>query len=124
MPDVIEQAAPWLAAATGIAAATVIAWTGWHAWRRWRELRIVHHAAVALVDVHAERLEASVQEASRATGVLAEDGEQVAEALAELRADVAHLRWMASRVGDERELLVRELVDAVLPTRPSGRDDG
>lgn len=125
MREALLNGAPWLAAACALVATIVVASTAWTAWQRWRELGVVRRAAAALVDVHAERLEASVQEASRATGKLAEGGEQLADSLAELRADAEHVRWLATRVGDERERLVRELVDAVLPSsRRSGGDDG
>lgn len=123
MPDSVAQLAPWVALACAVGAGAAAAWTGWAAWRRWRELQVVRRAARALVDVHAERLEASVQQASEATGQLAEGGDQLAEALAQLRGDVEHLRWLAARVGDERERLLRELADIVLPSGRPGRDD-
>lgn len=124
MPEALLDVAPWTALVVAVIALVVVAWTGCAAWHRWRELRVVRRAAAALVDVHAERLDASVQQASQATGRLADGGDQLAEALAELRADVTHLRWLGSRVGDERERLLRELADALLPGKRAGRDDG
>ena len=119
----LAQVAPFVALACGALAIAVIAITGWQAWRRWQRVSLTQQAAVALVDVHRERLEAAIDLANERIGVNADGGEALAESLAELRADAAHLRWMLGRVPEERERLQRELLDLVLPTSTGARDD-
>ncbi len=117
----LASAAPWIVLATGIFAIVVVGLTGWQAWRRWKRVSATQEAAVALLDVHRERLEAAIDQANERVGVIADGGEELAESLSELRADALHLRWMLGRVPAERERLRRELVELVLPTR-GGRD--
>ncbi len=119
----LAQVAPVVALACGAFAIVVIATAGWHAWRRWRRVRLTQQAAVALLDVHQERLEAAIDLANERIGVNADGGDALAESLAELRADARHLRWMLGKVPDASERLQRELFDLILPTPPADRAD-
>lgn len=118
------QAAPFVALACGVIAIVVIAISGWQAWQRWRRVRLTQQAAVALLDVHQERLESAIDLANERIGVNADGGDELAESLAELRADARHLRWMLAQVPDASERLQRELFDLLLPTSASGSDRG
>lgn len=119
----LAQVAPFVALACGVLAIVIIAITGRKAWLRWKRVSATQAAAVALIDVHGERLEAAIELANERIGVNADGTEALAESLAELRADAAHLRWMLARVPEERERLQRELLDLVLPTAAGARDD-
>jgi hypothetical protein len=121
---VLEQAAPWIALAALVLAIALVAATGWQVWQRWKRVRLTQEAAVALVDVHRDRLDAAIALANERTGVVADGGEELAASLAEMRADAAHLRWMLGRVPEERDRLRRELADLVLPTTGGRRHDG
>lgn len=119
----LEQAAPFVALGCGVFAIVVAALFGWQAWQRWQRVSATQDAAVALIDVHQGRLDAAIDLANERVGANADGGEALAELLAELRADAAHLRWMLGRVPEERERLTRELLDLVLPTPAGGRHD-
>lgn len=116
MPDVLVTAAPWVAVATLLVVINLLAVTSMRTWHTWRRARVTQQAATALIDVHMSKLDESLQQLDTHVGAFADDGEQLAEALAELRADVAHLRWMLGRIPAERGKLVRELYELVLPT--------
>jgi hypothetical protein len=116
MPDALITAAPWIALATGVLAIALLVVAGLRTWRTWRRARVTQEAAAALMDVHMSTLDESIRQLDGHAGAFADDGERLAEALAELRADVAHLRWMLGRIPAERERLVRELYELVLPT--------
>lgn len=118
----LAQVAPFVALACGALAIAVIGITAWLAWHRWRRVRATHEAAVALLDVHGERLESAIVLANERIGVNADSGDALAQSLAELRADARHLRWMLGRVPEERERLQRELIELLLPTSASDRD--
>ncbi len=119
----LERSAPYVALGCGVFALVVVGLLGWLAWRRWTRVSQTQGAAVALIDVHRARLEDAIDLANERVGVNADGGEALAQSLAELRADAAHLGWMLRRVPDERERLQRELLDLVLPTPAGGRDD-
>lgn len=119
----LAQVAPFVALACGVLAIVVVALAAWHAWQRWQRVSATQEAAVALLDVHRERLEAAIDLANERVGVNADGGESLAESLAELRADVKHLGWMLGRMPAERERLQRELLHLVLPTTSGARDD-
>lgn len=110
------DAAPWIALATfaGFVAAT--AWLGWRAWRSFTSVRDVNAVAMQLLDVHQQRLDATITEAGRRAGGLADEGEELANLISELRADVTQLRWLLDRIPEERARLRRELLETVLPT--------
>lgn len=116
MHDALVEYAAVLAVGVGIAALLVVAIPARGAWRSWRRARITQQAASALLDAHATRLDDTLRAFDERTGALADDGEQLAEALAELRADASRLRWMLGSVGEERDRLGRELYELVLPT--------
>jgi hypothetical protein len=124
VPDSLVAAAVWIALGCALGALAVAAWAGWRAWQDWRRLRIVREAATALVDVHVARLEESVAVAGDRLGHVADHGEQLAESIAELRADVTHLRWLLDRIPAERARLRSAIGDLLLPTkeRPDDRD--
>lgn len=105
-----------LALGVGVAALLVVAIPARGAWRSWRRARITQQAASALLDAHASRLDETLRAFDERTGALADDGEQLADALAELRADASHLRWVLGSVGEQRDRLGRELYELVLPT--------
>ncbi len=119
----LEQLAPWAVVVSAALALAVSSATGWRTWRHWTRVSRTRQAAVALVDVHSDRLDAAIELANERVGTIADDGEQLAEALAELRADVDHLRWMAGRLPEARDDLQRELLDLVLPTQRGERGD-
>ena len=119
----LEQVAPFVALASGATALVVVGLTGLRAWRRWKQVSRTQEAAVALLDVHRERLDAAIELANERVGGVADGGEELAESLAELRADAKHLGWVVGRIPEERERLQRELLDLVLPTSTGRRDD-
>ncbi|MEO6867303.1 MAG: hypothetical protein ABI200_04710 [Gaiellales bacterium] len=98
---------------------------GWRSWTALQRVRLTRNVALQLIDTHAERLQESFDLTSTYTASIADGGEELAEHVAELRADVDHLRWMVSQVPDGKQRLQRELLDTVLPTRdekPTDRD--
>lgn len=122
MPELLEQSAPWIALAAGVLAIAIIAIAGWRMWKHWTRVNLTQQASVALLDVHRDRLDATIAQINDRMGTLADDGEDLAESLAELRADARHLRWMLGRVPAEQDRLRRELLELVLPTRSGSRD--
>ena len=116
-----ETDLPWIVLVIAVLAGGCSAYMAMSTKRDWDRLQLTQRAAVALLDVHRDRLDAAAARASALTGELADDGEELAAAIAELRADADHLGWMLSRIPDERERLRRELLDLVLPTE---RRDG
>ncbi len=125
MIDAVLESAGWIALGCAIGAALAMAWMGWRAWRDWQRLQLVRRAAVALIDVHARRVDDSIAEADAAVGALADGGEQLAESLGQLRDDVGQLRWLLAQVPHERARLTRTIGDLLLPTddRPKRADD-
>ncbi|MCB0877598.1 MAG: hypothetical protein KDC46_01265 [Thermoleophilia bacterium] len=126
MPDALLDAAGWIALGCGIGALLVLAYMGWRTRQDWRRVRLTQQAAVALVDVHADRVLASIDEANERVGRVADDGEQLAESLAQLRGDVSRLKWLLEQVPQERARLKRAIGDLLLPTddtRRKGDDD-
>lgn len=117
----LDEIAPWLALVTGVFAITAAASGGWRAWRSWRRTRVTQEAAIALMDVHQARLEATLSQLDELVGTCADGGDRLADSLAELRADAQHLRWVLARIPAERERLGRELLDLVLPTAARDR---
>jgi hypothetical protein len=116
MPDALVVAAPWIALAACVFAIALVAWFALRTWRAWRRTRVTQQAATALIDVHMSQLDTALERLDERMGNAADGGEQLADGLGELRADVAHLRWMLGRIPDARERLARELYELVLPT--------
>lgn len=108
--------APWAAAAALVASTVLVAVAATRAWRAWRRFSAVSDAARALLDVHRARLDATAESIGRSAGVLAADGEELAELVAALRADLDHLRWLLDRIPSERAQLRQVLLDFLLPT--------
>lgn len=125
MGDVgIEHVAPWIALVTCAAVVTTVGAVAWRTWRLWRRARVTQQAASALLAVHRDRLDASIAALSDGAARFADDGEELATALAELREDVEQLRSMLARIPEERERLVQELGELVLPSGPSRSGHG
>ena len=114
--------APWVAVGCALAAVVIVAWFAWRTWQAWRRVRLTQQAAVALLDVHRDRLDDAIARVNERVGVIAEGGEEFAASLAELRAGAEHLQWVLRQVPESRDELRRELLDLVLPTRE--RRDG
>jgi hypothetical protein len=112
----------WVALGAAVVATAVIAYAGWRTWRTWKAFRVTQEAASALIDVHYTRLDEAIATAGEHAGQFADRGEELADALAELRADAMHLRWMLARIPEERERLERELLEIILPTRERAKD--
>lgn len=123
MPEPILDHAGWIALGSAVAAALVASVLAWRAWQQWRRVRVVQRAASALVGMHLDRLDDAIEIAGRRAGTMADGGEELAESLAELRADALHLKWLVSRVPDERDRLRRAIGDLVLPTDPRRRTE-
>jgi Flp pilus assembly protein TadB len=124
MPDALVDASPWIAIVAGVLAAALVAWSGLRTWRSWRRTRVTQQAARALVDLHVSQLDAAIGKLDAHMGALADGGEELADALGELRADVAHLRWLLEQIPEGRERLARELYELVLPTGGAAPDPG
>lgn len=122
MPEGLANASPWIALAIGVLAGVLVASFGLRAWRSWRRTRVTQQAATALIDLHMAQLDTALGRLDGHMGTLADGGEQLADALGELRADVAHLRWMLEQIPEGRERLARELYELVLPTGDSATD--
>jgi hypothetical protein len=118
LPDLSPAA--WCAFGAGIAALVLVAYAGWRTWQAWTRLSFTREAASALVELHQARLDTSLMTASDHIGTMADGGEQLADALGELRADATHLAWMLKRVPEERARLREELLELVLPSRATG----
>ncbi|MCW2955307.1 MAG: hypothetical protein JWO69_176 [Thermoleophilia bacterium] len=116
----------WIAVLAGALAAGLVAWAGVGAWRAFQRVRLTHDAALALLDVHQAKLDATIAAVSDNTGKLADTGEELGEALAELRRDATHLKWVLGRIPEAQGDLRRELIDLLLPTgaRKDDDDDG
>ena len=112
----LTELAPWIALAAGVVSTIASGVFAWRAWRVYTSVEQTRQAAVALVDVHRDRLEDAIVRAGDHAGALADGGEDLAEAIAGLRGDVDHLRWLLTRIPEERARLKRELLDLVLPT--------
>lgn len=110
----LQGAAPWVALGAAVFAAVLVGTVGLRTWRHWRRTRVTQQAAVALLAVHQERLETTIERVSDAAARVADGGDELAEELAELRADAAHLRWMFGQIPQAREQLTRELAELVL----------
>lgn len=110
-----------LALLAAVAASLLVVGMAVRAWRAWRAVRRAQRAAVALLDVHLARFDQAAVTGDLHAGVIADRGELLAGELAQLRADAAHLRWLGSRIRQERARLNRELLDLLLPT--SDADD-
>jgi hypothetical protein len=123
MPDLLVDHAGTIALACALLSAVAAGIGAWFAWREWRRVSTTHAAAMALLDVHVARLETSIDEASAGADRFAQDGEQLADSLAELRANTSHLRWIIDRVPTERARLLRELGNLVLPTDDEPRGE-
>ena len=119
----MTTAAPWIALACAVLAIALVAWFAWRTWQAWKRVHLTQQAAVALLDVHRDRLDEAIARANEQVGVIADDGEDLAEALSELRADAVHLQWMLRRIPESRDRLRRELLDLVLPTKERERTD-
>ena len=91
-------------------------------WRQWTRTRDTRAAAHALVDTHRARLDVTMDQLAEQAGRVAADSVELQESIAQLRADVDHLTWLAAKVPDAREDLRTALLDLVLPTsrRPEG----
>jgi hypothetical protein len=116
MPELLQEHALLIALLCAAAAITVTAAMGWLTWKRWQRLSLVRRAAQSLIDVHAARLDEAVALASEQVGTLADDGEQLAVSLEQLRADVDHARWLLDRIPTERDRFMHELGELLLPT--------
>lgn len=115
--DLSDLPAGWIAIACLVVALAVVAAVAARTWAAWRRTSAARHAALALLDVHQERLDAAIGRAGDHAGTLAEGGEALAADLSELRTDVAHLRWLLGAVPAAREHLRDEVLRIVLPTR-------
>ncbi|MBC7460592.1 MAG: hypothetical protein H7287_04455 [Thermoleophilia bacterium] len=109
--------AGWIAVSVGIGACIVVAAFGLRAWNQYRSLERTRHAAEALIDVHAQRLETTIVTAGSHVARLGEHAGGLTESIAELRTNGEHLGWMLGRTPEARDRLQRELLDIVLPTR-------
>lgn len=116
MPELLVDAAPWIALCAGSLALVIVGWNAYLAWHLWRRARVTQQAATALLDVHAQRIDSSLQVMDQHAGAFADDGERLSAALTELRADVGQLRWMLGRIPQERARFMREVSDLLLPT--------
>ncbi|MCW2924102.1 MAG: hypothetical protein JWM98_1506 [Thermoleophilia bacterium] len=112
----LTEVAPWIAAAVGLVAAAAVGWWAWQAWCDYRRVQRTREAALALLDVHRDRLDAAMALAGERSGTIADDGEALAASIAELRGDVDGLRWLLERVPEARATLRREVLDTLLPT--------
>lgn len=112
----------WIAVSLGVVAVTVAAWTTFGALRAWRDVRLTMDAAGALLDAHQAKLDATIHATGTRAGELADHGEELTSALAELSADTRHMRDMLARIPDASDELRREVLDLLLPTK--ARDDG
>lgn len=121
MPDWLVEHADLVALGAAIIGFVAVAVPARRSWASWRRARVTQQAATALLDVHLGRLDETLRCLDERTGTLADDGEQLAESLAELRAGAAHLRWMVAEIPEQRDRLARELYELVLPT--GTRDD-
>jgi hypothetical protein len=118
----LQQAAPWLALGTGIAATLVLVVLLVGAVRRgmtvMRALDATSHlfdAHLTALDVHAEAMSAT---STRAAG----RSEQLAEAVGRLGTSVRALMFLLRSIPDERERLRRAVLDALLPTEDDRRE--
>lgn len=118
----MDPVAPmWIAIVLGVVAVVVAAWTTFGAVRAWRDARLTFDAAGALLDAHQAKLDATIHATGDRAGQLADDGEELSTALAELSADTRHLRGMLARIPEASDALRREFLDLLLPTK--ARDD-
>lgn len=116
MPDLLADTAAWIALGCAVAALIIVAIAGWRSWRAWKRVRVVGRAASALVDVHMSRLDDALTLAGEQAGRLADDGERLADALADMKSEFARLRWLLEQIPDERGRLRRAIGDLLLPT--------
>jgi hypothetical protein len=121
MPDALEDHAVLAVLICAVAALLIAAIMGWRAWTQWQRLSLVRRAATSLIDVHSARLDEAVALASEHAGTIADDGEQLAESLAQLRSDVDHARWLLDRIPSERDRFMHELGELLLPARERER---
>lgn len=124
LPDRLVDLAPWIALGAGVALLLVLAWSGLRAWRAWTRTRDTKDAATALVDLHVDRVEQTLDRITAHAAETGECGAELGAAVDELRAEVDHLRWLVGRIPAGRDQLRRELLDLVLPTSPLGKRDG
>lgn len=115
MPD--PTTAAWIAAACGSVASLVLVALTISTWRQWARTRDTRAAASALVDTHRARLDATIDQVADQAATIAVDSQELRDAIAQLRADVDHLTWLANRVPDARDDLRTALLDLVLPTK-------
>jgi len=95
---------------------------GIRAWRAVASFNQTKRAAQALIDVHTERLEATIVTAGSSVSRVADHSTEVVTAITDLRANAGHLTWMLRRVPEERDRLQRELLEVLLPTAKRADD--
>lgn len=99
----------------GVAAAVGCGWLAVGTWRTWRRVDGTREAATVLVDLHRDRLDATLVTLSHTMAGTAERGAGLATGLGALRDDVITLRWLLGRIPWERARLRAEVIDLVLP---------
>ncbi len=113
----------WIAIGSATVTTLVVATTSWMAWRAWRRTSRTQAAAGALLDAHRARIDEALAVTATRTGALAEDSEQLAVSLGQLKADAEHLKWMLGRIPEGRDRLRQEFLDLVLPTGAAAGGD-
>ena len=106
-----------------IVGGVAVGWGAWFAVTRGLATKRTLDAARALVDAHLAELEHRTDLALERSAPLADHGEQLADAAAELRTNIEGLRTMISAVPTERKRMWRRFADVVLPTQDTEDDD-
>lgn len=112
--------AAWIALGVGIGATLVVSVAAFGLVRQWRATRRTQLAASALLDVHRERIEASIDTVAAQAQRVGNHGAELADSVEELRGDVRHLTWLLGRIPEAKDTLRETLLDIVLPTAPRG----